>query len=188
MAGIAIRLLSLPVRSMSKRSSILPLYPGRAFPCLSLFRQPPGAVISGPTNGLVGETLSFDGGGSSDSDGQIMGYTWDFGDGSTGNGMSVPHSYSAAGSYQVTLTVVDDEGAVGGGSLAGRAIASSALAIECAQPETATALARALRTGVPAVFPRVRGKEVRINMTTILPGEEELLVEAVAAALPTIAR
>ncbi len=72
--------------------------------------QPPVAIISGPTGGLVGETLSFDGSGSSDSDGQIVSYAWNFGDGTTGNGISVTHSYSAAGSYQVVLTVTDDDG------------------------------------------------------------------------------
>ncbi len=39
-----------------------------------------------------------------------MRYTWDFGDGTTGGGVDVTHSYSAAGSYQVTLTVTDDGG------------------------------------------------------------------------------
>jgi PKD repeat protein len=72
--------------------------------------QPPVAIINGPTSGLVGETLSFDGGNSSDSDGQITSFTWDFSDGSAGNGISVTHSYSTAGSYQVILTVTDDDG------------------------------------------------------------------------------
>jgi PKD repeat protein len=37
-------------------------------------------------------------------------YTWDFGDGTTGGGVDVTHSYSATGSYQLTLTVTDDGG------------------------------------------------------------------------------
>jgi len=72
--------------------------------------QPPAAIISGPTSGLVGETLSFDGNGSSDSGGRIVSYAWDLGDGTTGGGITVTHRYSAAGSYQVTLTVTDDGG------------------------------------------------------------------------------
>jgi PKD repeat protein len=40
-------------------------------------------------------------------------YAWSFGDGNTGGGASVNHSYSAAGSYQVTLTVTDDGGLTG---------------------------------------------------------------------------
>ena len=74
-----------------------------------IFNQPPKAVISVlPTSGLVGETLSFSGAGSTDDDGRIVSYAWDFGDGTTGSGKNVTHSYSAAGSYRVTLTVTDD--------------------------------------------------------------------------------
>jgi bacillopeptidase F len=74
---------------------------------------PPVAIIGGPTSGLVGETLNFGGSGSSDSDGRIVHYAWDFGDGATGNGITVTHSYSVTGSYTVTLTVTDDGGLTG---------------------------------------------------------------------------
>lgn len=70
--------------------------------------HPPAAVISGPTNGLVGETLSFSGVNSADRDGRIVRYVWDFGDGTAGSGVEVSHVYNAAGNYQVTLTVTDD--------------------------------------------------------------------------------
>jgi PKD repeat protein len=72
--------------------------------------QPPTAVISGPTSGLVGGTLSFSGADSTDKDGRIVSYAWDFGDGTTGSGVSVTHIYKAPGSYKVTLTVTDDAG------------------------------------------------------------------------------
>jgi len=72
--------------------------------------RPPTAVISGPSQGLVGDTLSFDGSGSRDSDGSIASYAWTFGDGGTDTGAKVAHSYGAAGSYQVTLTVTDNGG------------------------------------------------------------------------------
>jgi PKD repeat protein len=72
--------------------------------------QPPAAIISGPTSGLVGETLSFNGVNSADPDGRIVSYTWDLGDGTAAGGVDVAHSYSAAGSYQVILTVTDDGG------------------------------------------------------------------------------
>jgi PKD repeat protein len=56
---------------------------------------------------------TFDGSGSIDPDGTITSYTWNFGDNSTGQGISVSHSYAAAGTYTVTLTVIDDGGLSG---------------------------------------------------------------------------
>jgi serine protease len=49
---------------------------------------------------------SFNGSGSTDDHG-VAAYAWNFGDASSGNGASVSHSYGAAGSYSVTLTVTD---------------------------------------------------------------------------------
>ena len=73
-----------------------------------VINRPPTAVISGPTSGLVGQALSFSGADSTDDDGDIVKYEWDFGDGATDSGISVTHVYTAAASYQVTLTVTDD--------------------------------------------------------------------------------
>ncbi len=58
-----------------------------------------------------GQVTAFDGSGSIDSDGTIASYTWDFGDGNTGAGVMANHTYVAAGTYQVTLIVTDDDGA-----------------------------------------------------------------------------
>lgn len=74
--------------------------------------SPPTAdVTASPATVLPGETVNFDGSASSDSDGSIVSYSWDFDDGNTGSGATTSHSYSSTGSYTVVLTVTDDDGA-----------------------------------------------------------------------------
>jgi PKD repeat protein len=75
--------------------------------------QPPVADPDGPYNGLVGEDVQFDGTGSTDADGTVVAWDWDFGDlndPTPGTGATPTHAYSAAGSYTVTLVVTDDDG------------------------------------------------------------------------------
>jgi PKD repeat protein len=55
-------------------------------------------------------TVRFDASGSSDPDGSIVSYVWDFGDTSSNTGASVSHTYHSAGKYAVTLTIKDDGG------------------------------------------------------------------------------
>jgi len=72
---------------------------------------PSASFTMSPSSPKTGETVSFDGSGSTDSDGTISSYEWDFGDGSTATGQTTSHSYSSSGDYTVTLTVTDDKGA-----------------------------------------------------------------------------
>ncbi len=71
--------------------------------------QPPTAVINGPTQAQVGETVVFDGGFSSGSS-PLVSYDWGTGDGAGGSGMGVSYAYSTPGIYQITLTVTDQNG------------------------------------------------------------------------------
>lgn len=72
--------------------------------------KPPTAILkANKTNGLVPLTINFDGAASSDADGQIDDYRWSFGDGSSATGKKVSHTYTAAGNFKATLTVIDDD-------------------------------------------------------------------------------
>jgi PKD repeat protein len=62
-----------------------------------------------PASPSAGETVTFDASGSVDSDGTIVSYSWKFGDGQTGTGVTTTHAYSA-GTYSVNLTVTDNDG------------------------------------------------------------------------------
>lgn len=77
--------------------------------CGSGGNTPPVASFTFSCSGLM---CNFDGSGSSDPDGNIVSYAWDFGDGVSGSGVNPSHTY-AAGTYTVSLTVTDNQGATG---------------------------------------------------------------------------
>ncbi len=76
---------------------------------------PPVAVFSFNCNGL---SCDFDAAGSYDPDGAIVDYDWDFSDSTSGSAVTVAHTYAGSGTYAVTLTVTDDQGATGSDSQA----------------------------------------------------------------------
>src|SRR3989441_195217 len=79
-----------------------------AFEVTALPNQPPTAAFTFSCNGLA---CSFSDQ-SSDPDGSVTSWQWTFGDGTTGSTAQNPsHTYSAGGSYTVTLTVTDNQGA-----------------------------------------------------------------------------
>ncbi|MGD9998643.1 MAG: PKD domain-containing protein, partial [Ilumatobacteraceae bacterium] len=65
------------------------------------------------TAACVDATCEFDAAGSTDPDGLIANYEWDFGDGQIGLGSGASHTYAASGNYTVTLTVSDADLATG---------------------------------------------------------------------------
>ena len=73
--------------------------------------QAPTAAFTSTAQNL---TASFDGSATTDPDGTVASYSWDFGDKSAaGTGTRPSHTYPTAGTYQVTLTVTDNQGAKG---------------------------------------------------------------------------
>jgi serralysin len=76
--------------------------------------QPPAANASAtPTNGQAPLAVAFSSAGSSDPDGTIASYSWNFGDGGTSTLANPSHTYNSAGTYTATLTVADNLGATG---------------------------------------------------------------------------
>ncbi len=73
---------------------------------------PPIADVGGPYNGIINDPVAFNGTASTDPDGTIVRYDWDFGDGTvlTDAGPTPTHTYTTVGIYNVTLTVTDDDG------------------------------------------------------------------------------
>jgi PKD repeat protein len=71
--------------------------------------QPPVAVITTSVSDL---TVTASGANSSDPDGTIAGYAWNYGDGATATGATpAPHTYATPGPYTISLTVTDNLGA-----------------------------------------------------------------------------
>jgi len=77
---------------------------------VSVNRPPHAAMQFAPTAIYMGTIVTFDASPSTDSDGIVVSFTWDFGDSFGGNGAQATHSYSTKGTFIVTLTVGDNLG------------------------------------------------------------------------------
>ena len=76
-----------------------------------LNRLPHAAFTYQPYQPPTHQPVRFDASASYDPDGEIFGYAWDFGDGTSAEGAVVTHAFETPGaSYQVVLTVTDDSG------------------------------------------------------------------------------
>ncbi|HLL82763.1 MAG TPA: PKD domain-containing protein, partial [Longimicrobium sp.] len=73
--------------------------------------HPPVAVArTSRARAAAGEVVHFDASASSDADGRLRAYRWDFGNGASAEGVKVAYAYDTPGTYTVTLTVTDDSG------------------------------------------------------------------------------
>jgi glucose/arabinose dehydrogenase/chitodextrinase len=70
---------------------------------------PSASFAATPNPTYVGVAVAFDASASTDPDGTIVAYDWDFGDSSAGSGVTTSHAYASPGTFSVTLTVRDNE-------------------------------------------------------------------------------
>ena len=109
---------------------------------------PPVADAGGPYTVSIndGGTVIFDGSVSSDPDGTIISWAWDFGDGQTGTGMAPSNTYALPSTYLVTLTVTDNLGATATDTAIASVVANQA---PVANDDTATVV----RNGGSVIIP-----------------------------------
>jgi PKD repeat protein len=81
-----------------------------ATPSAAPTNKPPTATF---TSAVTGNNATFNASRSSDADGSISSYAWNFGDGATGTSVNPTHTYAATATYTVKLTVTDNLGASG---------------------------------------------------------------------------
>ena len=73
-------------------------------------QRPTAGFTAIPTSGPAPLLVSVDAGSSSDPDGVISNYSWNFGNGATGTGLRTQTTYTTPGIYVITLTVTDNRG------------------------------------------------------------------------------
>jgi len=138
---------------------------------------PTGSITVSSSNVYSGSVVTFDAGDSVDDSG-IVSYVWDFGDGSSGFGVTATHTYASAGTYTADLTVQD---------LAGYTATSSATISVTPQPTSSPTAAptNAPTTTNPTAsptspttqpIPTPQAPEISIQMTLILLAVSTLML------------
>jgi PKD repeat protein/photosystem II stability/assembly factor-like uncharacterized protein len=110
---------------------------------------PIASFTMNPTAGTAPLEVTLDASSSYDQDGNIVSYVWDFGVGNSGSGVTVKHTFNSKGSYNVKLTVSDNNGGV----------SSTIKTITIAEPVTFC------QVGVP--YTAIDGLTVILNSLTI---------------------
>jgi PKD repeat protein len=119
-------------------SSVVPV-------AITVANRVPTAVLNVPAGMLRAQVpMQFSGDASSDADGSVVALHWEYGDGSSGEGSDPIHTYEAAGTYVVRLTVTDDDGAA--------SVETSAVLIEDAPPSAGFTVEDSIGAGTLAVW------------------------------------
>ncbi|WP_026872606.1 PKD domain-containing protein [Inquilinus limosus] len=106
---------------------------------------PPVSVAGADKSAAIGEPLVFDGSASSDPDGRLLTWDWDFGNGDKGTGEETTYAFDRPGTYQVRLTVRDDSGT-------SSATGESVLSVRVNNPPVASAGPDQLVTASAVIF------------------------------------
>lgn len=134
--------------------------------------QPPTASFVASCSELA---CSFSSG-SVDADGSVVSHSWSFGEGATGEGATTTHAYAVAGSYPVTLTVTDDEGAID--SVTNVVTATPPVVTATPPPVTGpNADSTAPQTTITKAPRRVRGKRASIAFAASEPASFECTLD-----------
>ncbi len=91
---------------------LLALLPDQVEIAVESGTAPPVAAVNGPFASDEGSAVAMSAAGSSDPDGDALSFAWTFGDGGTGSGATVSHTYAQNGVYPVRVTVTDPLGLV----------------------------------------------------------------------------
>ncbi len=91
---------------------VLALLPDQVEIAVESGTAPPNPVVNGPFTSAEGAAVSMDASGSTDPDGDALTFAWDFGDGATGTGATVSHTYAQNGVFTVRVVVTDTRGLV----------------------------------------------------------------------------
>ena len=79
--------------------------------CTAINSPPVASFTYSQSSGEAPLNVTFNAAASRDSDGTIVSYEWNFGDGASGSGVTTSHTYDTSGTFNITLTVTDDKGA-----------------------------------------------------------------------------
>lgn len=130
---------------------------------LASANQPPVARISAYRAGST-TAVTFDGSASTDADGKVVRFQWLFGDGTTGSGSPVTHSYPQQTSYTVTLVVGDNANAT---TLTTQVINIASLPSQAASAETQAAPATTPPASTAQVGNRTGQRAPEIALPTL---------------------
>ena len=78
--------------------------------CVEENKSPLAKILANPLSGFAPLTVIFNASLSTDEDGKIVNYSWDFGDGEKGYGINTSHIFTDTGVYTIKLVVLDDKG------------------------------------------------------------------------------